>query len=64
MIFPIRDARGRAVSLAGRALDPGAKAKYLNGPETPIFDKGRTVYNLGPGREAAGKGGPLIVTEG
>jgi DNA primase len=64
VIFPIRDARGRAISLAGRALDPGAKAKYLNGPETPIFDKGRTVFNLGPAREAAGKGAPVILAEG
>jgi DNA primase len=64
VIFPIRDARGRAISLAGRALDPQARAKYLNGPETAIFDKGRTVYNLGPAREAAGRGGPLILVEG
>jgi DNA primase len=64
VIFPIRDVRGRAISLAGRALDPAAKAKYLNGPETPIFDKGRTVYNLGPAREAAGKGAALIIAEG
>ncbi|MFN6978134.1 MAG: toprim domain-containing protein, partial [Gemmobacter sp.] len=62
--FPIRDARGRAISLAGRALDPQARAKYLNGPETPIFDKGRTVFNLGPAREAAGRGAQVILAEG
>ncbi len=64
VIFPIRDARGRAISLGGRALDPNARAKYLNGPETEIFDKGRSLYNHGPAREAAGKGQPLIVAEG
>ncbi|MCE6951021.1 DNA primase [Cereibacter sphaeroides] len=64
IIFPIRDARGRAISLGGRAMDPGARAKYLNGPETPLFDKGRNLYNVGPAREAAGKGQPLIVAEG
>jgi len=64
VIFPIRDARGRAISLGGRSLDPNARAKYLNGPETELFDKGRNLFNHGPAREAAGKGRPLIVGEG
>lgn len=64
IIFPIRDGRGRAISLGGRSLDPNARAKYLNGPETEVFDKGRHLFNLGPAREAAGKGKPLIVAEG
>jgi DNA primase len=64
VIFPIRDARGRAIALGGRSLDPNARAKYLNSPQTPIFDKGRTLFNLSRAREAAGKGAPLIVAEG
>ncbi|MDH2327535.1 DNA primase [Cereibacter sp. SYSU M97828] len=64
IIFPIRDARGRAISLGGRAMDPNARAKYLNGPETDLFDKGRNLYNHAPARQAAGKGQPLIVAEG
>ncbi len=64
IIFPIRDARGRAIALGGRSLDPKARAKYLNSPETPLFDKGRSLFNIGPAREAAGKGPPLIVAEG
>jgi DNA primase len=64
IIFPIRDGRGRAISLGGRSMDPGAKSKYLNGPETELFDKGRNLYNLGTAREAVGKGAPLIVAEG
>ncbi len=64
IIFPIRDPRGRAIALGGRAMDPNARAKYLNSPETPLFDKGRCLYNHGPAREAAGKGQPLIVAEG
>lgn len=64
IIFPIRDARGRAIALGGRAMDPNARAKYLNSPETELFDKGRSLYNHGPAREAAGKGQPLIVAEG
>jgi DNA primase len=64
IIFPIRDARGRAISLGGRAMDPNARAKYLNGPETELFDKGRNLYNIGSAREALGKGRPLVVAEG
>ena len=64
IIFPIRDGRGRAIALGGRAMDPEARAKYLNSPETDLFDKGRTLFNLGPARTAAGKGQPLVVAEG
>jgi DNA primase len=64
IMFPIRDARGRAIAFGGRAMDPDDNAKYLNSPETPLFDKSRTLYNQGPAREAAGKGQPLIVAEG
>ncbi|QHQ33904.1 DNA primase [Algicella marina] len=64
IIFPIRDAQGRAIALGGRAMDPNARAKYLNSPETPLFDKGRALYNHAPAREASGKSGQLIVAEG
>ncbi|WP_146344055.1 DNA primase [Phaeobacter marinintestinus] len=64
IMFPIRDPRGRCIAFGGRAMDPNENAKYLNSPETELFDKGRTLYNHGPAREAAGKGQPLIVAEG
>ncbi|MFN7004171.1 MAG: DNA primase [Roseinatronobacter sp.] len=64
IMFPIRDGRGRCIAFGGRAMDPNDRAKYLNSPETPLFDKGRSLYNLGPARGAAGKTGPLIVAEG
>ena len=64
LMFPIRDPRGRCIAFGGRALDPNAQAKYLNSPETELFHKGRTLYNHGPAREAAGKAGTLIVAEG
>lgn len=64
IIFPIRDARGRAIAFGGRAMDPTDNAKYLNSPETELFDKGRSLFNHGRAREAAGKGQPLIVAEG
>ena len=64
IMFPIRDARERCIAFGGRALDPAARAKYLNSPETELFDKGRTLYNLAGARAAAGKGQPLVVAEG
>ena len=64
IIFPIKDTRGRPISLGGRTLDPNVQSKYLNGPETELFDKGRTLFNHSPAREAAGKGKPLVVAEG
>ena len=63
-MFPIRDARDRIIGFGGRAMDPGARAKYLNSPETPLFDKGRNLYNVGPARMAVAKGAPLLVAEG
>lgn len=64
IMFPIRDGRGRVIAFGGRALDPDDRAKYLNSPETPLFDKSRTLYNLQAARVAAGKGQTLILAEG
>jgi DNA primase len=67
IIFPIADGRGRVVSFGGRALDPNARAKYLNGPETPLFHKGRVLYGMASARKLlheAGEGAPLVVVEG
>ena len=46
VIVPIGDPRGRVISFGGRALDPKARAKYLNGPDSELFDKGRVLYGL------------------
>ncbi|MFN3146192.1 MAG: DNA primase [Paracoccaceae bacterium] len=64
IVFPIRDARGRCIAFGGRAMEGNPGPKYLNSPDTPLFDKGRTLFNHGPAREAAGKGQPVIVAEG
>ncbi len=67
IIFPITDGRGRIVSFGGRALDPQARAKYLNGPETPLFHKGSTLYLLPEARKllhTGGEGAALVVVEG
>ena len=63
LMFPIGDRRGRIIAFGGRALDD-APAKYLNSPETPLFHKSRTLYNLAMAREAAPTAGTVIVSEG
>ena len=64
IMFPIKDARGQTIAFGGRTLDPDEDAKYLNSPETELFDKGRSLYHFAPARAAVGKGQPLIVVEG
>lgn len=64
IMFPIRDTRDRCIAFGGRAMAENARAKYLNSPETPLFDKGKTLFNIGPARSATGKDHPLIVAEG
>lgn len=63
LMFPIRDPRGRVVGFGGRLLGPG-EPKYLNSPDTPLFDKGRLLYNLDRAGPLARKSGRLIVVEG
>jgi DNA primase len=63
IVFPITDRRGRAIAFGGRALGQ-SRAKYLNSPETPLFHKGRVLYNLARARQAAHDTGELVVCEG
>ena len=66
LMLPIADARGRVIAFGGRILD-AAKTdapKYLNSPDTPLFDKGRTLYNLHRAGPASRQTGRLIVVEG
>jgi DNA primase len=64
VMFPITDPRGRVVAFGGRALEKDAPAKYLNSPETPLFHKGATLYNIAAARQASHDGAPLIAVEG
>ncbi len=65
IMFPILGTRDRVIAFGGRALDPNAKAKYLNSPETPLFHKGSVLYNYTAARAAAADDKkPLIVCEG
>jgi len=63
VLFPIADARGRVIAFGGRALGDG-EPKYLNSPDTPLFDKRRTLYGLSQARSAAHDKGRILVTEG
>src|SRR6195952_514913 len=63
VMFPIRDRRGKIVSFGGRTLGSG-QPKYVNGPETAVFSKRRTLYGLDMARDGARNGGTLIVVEG
>ena len=64
VMFPICDRGGRLIAFGGRALEADAQAKYLNSPETPLFHKGATLYNLHNARKAAHDAGTVIVVEG
>jgi DNA primase len=64
VMFPIADLRGRVVAFGGRALDKEVSAKYLNSPETPLFHKGATLYNIANARKAAHDGARVIAVEG
>src|ERR1700724_3509040 len=64
VMFPIGDLRGRVIAFGGRALEKDAQAKYLNSPETPLFHKGGTLYNIAAARKAAHEGAAVIAVEG
>lgn len=64
VMFPITDIRGRIIAFGGRALEKDVAAKYLNSPETPLFHKGHTLYNIAAARQAAHDGAPVVVVEG
>ncbi|HXD46797.1 MAG TPA: DNA primase [Pseudolabrys sp.] len=64
VMFPIADFRGRLIAFGGRALEKDVPAKYLNSPETPLFHKGGTLYNIAAARQAAHDGATVIAVEG
>ena len=64
VIFPITDSRDRVIAFGGRALEASVPAKYLNSPETPLFHKGRTLYNFAKARQSAFDTKTLLVVEG
>jgi DNA primase len=63
LIFPIRDAAGGVVGFGGRAIGD-AQPKYLNSPQTPLFDKSAVLYGLDLAREAIRREGVAVIVEG
>lgn len=63
IMFPIVDVRGHIIGFGGRVLGEG-EPKYLNSPETPVFEKGRELYGLFQARRAIRDAGRVIVVEG
>lgn len=65
LMLPIEDARGRVIAFGGRILEKReGVAKYLNSPDTPLFDKGRTLYNLNRAGPASRKTKRMVAVEG
>ena len=62
--FPIHAATGRPVAFGARALDPNEQAKYINSPETPVYNKSATLYGLWRDRDAIRDAGVALVVEG
>ncbi|UVO49343.1 DNA primase [Sphingomonas sp. SUN019] len=63
LMIPIRDPRGRVIAFGGRIIGEG-EPKYLNSPDTPLFDKGRILYNLDRAASAVRKTARVFVVEG
>lgn len=64
VMFPILASTGRPVAFGARALSPDEQAKYLNSPETPIYNKSAILYGLWQGRDAIRNAGEALVVEG
>jgi DNA primase len=63
LLFPIHDLQGRVVAFGGRVLDDSLP-KYINSPETPVYNKGQTLYGLCQARDAMRHNGEALVVEG
>ncbi|MFA5560521.1 MAG: DNA primase [Acholeplasmataceae bacterium] len=64
IIFPITNPDGKIIGFSGRAIDPKEKAKYINGPETKIFKKGKTLYHIHEASPTIRKEKNVILFEG
>ena len=64
LTIPIGDSRGRIIAFGARTLLPDGKPKYINSGETPLFHKGRTLYNLDRARKPAHDAQSILVAEG
>ncbi|MBC8079358.1 MAG: DNA primase [Gorillibacterium sp.] len=63
LIFPIHDLKGKIIAFAGRAMGD-VQPKYLNSPESPLFNKSRNLYNFHRARPMIRKSGQVVLFEG
>ena len=64
IMFPIRNPQGKTIAFGGRILDAKGDAKYLNSPETPLFNKGSCLYGLFEARQGIRAANQVLVVEG
>jgi len=64
LMFPIRDVKGHVIGFGARALKAEDQPKYLNSPQTPLFDKGRVLYGLDRAYKAIRREGRAVIVEG
>ena len=64
LMIPIRDERGRVVGFGARALDPDDNPKYLNSPQSPLFDKSRLLFGLDFAKQAIRDSETAVIVEG
>jgi DNA primase len=64
LMIPIRDAQGKTIGFGARALDPEGLPKYINSPQSPLFDKSRTLFGLDLARQAIRREDRAVIVEG
>lgn len=64
LMFPIFNITGKVIAFGGRALKKGEKAKYMNSPETPIYNKSYVLYGMNSAKQAIRQAGSVILVEG
>jgi DNA primase len=64
LMIPIRDGQGRVIGFGARTLDPEGRPKYINSPQTPLFDKGRTLFGLDLARQTIRREDRAVIVEG
>jgi len=63
LLIPIRDERGRVIGFGARALNPEDNPKYLNSPQTVLFDKSKTLFGLDTAKRAITESETVVIVE-
>jgi len=64
LMIPIRDAKGQVIGFGARTLDPAGTPKYINSPQSSIFDKSRTLFGFGRARKVIRRLDQAVIVEG